>query len=334
MTRETKIGLLVGLAFIIVIGILLEDHFSSLSAPKPAPLSEAGDTARSGAATPGTPRTSGPVVVPEEVRPQREVATGVDIRDRRPREIVQVDPRLGEARPIGGAPTAENASQPQADPAHVAVGPREQTGDNARAGEALAERGPMGAGPAADAGDALAEVARRVGEEVVRLDAGPHERSSAAGPGAARPERAARSHVAQAGDSLSKIAARYYGTSTKAGREAIMKANPHLTDPNLIVVGQTYVIPPLEGQSGPAPAERASAATRPANPAPLGPAAPQNIYVTRPGDTLWGIAVSQVGTGRAVQAIKDLNRDVLNGSDLIRPGMRLKLPQRVVASAN
>ena len=33
MTRETKIGLLVGLAFIIVIGILLSDHMTSTTQP-------------------------------------------------------------------------------------------------------------------------------------------------------------------------------------------------------------------------------------------------------------------------------------------------------------
>ena len=33
MTRETKIGLLVGLAFIIVIGILLSDHLTSSTEP-------------------------------------------------------------------------------------------------------------------------------------------------------------------------------------------------------------------------------------------------------------------------------------------------------------
>src|SRR5687767_9301305 len=38
MTRETKIGLLVGLAFIIVIGILLSDHFTSATQPHQAAL--------------------------------------------------------------------------------------------------------------------------------------------------------------------------------------------------------------------------------------------------------------------------------------------------------
>ena len=40
MTRETKIGLLVGLAFIIVIGILLSDHLTSSTEPPMATLAQ------------------------------------------------------------------------------------------------------------------------------------------------------------------------------------------------------------------------------------------------------------------------------------------------------
>ena len=38
MTRETKIGLLVGLAFIIVVGILINDYRASSMQPPPAAL--------------------------------------------------------------------------------------------------------------------------------------------------------------------------------------------------------------------------------------------------------------------------------------------------------
>ena len=46
MTRETKISLLVGLAFIIVIGILLSDHFRSTQELPQAVLADVGATAR------------------------------------------------------------------------------------------------------------------------------------------------------------------------------------------------------------------------------------------------------------------------------------------------
>ena len=53
MTRETKIGLLVGLAFIIVIGILLSEHVSSTNEPQTAALGGAGANVRDGVMTPG-----------------------------------------------------------------------------------------------------------------------------------------------------------------------------------------------------------------------------------------------------------------------------------------
>ena len=45
MTRETKIGMLVGLAFIIVIGILLSDHMTSTTEPQRADPSFPGQQA-------------------------------------------------------------------------------------------------------------------------------------------------------------------------------------------------------------------------------------------------------------------------------------------------
>src|SRR6476620_8690780 len=56
MTRETKIGLLVGLAFIIVIGILLSDHLTTSTEPPQATLADAGNNVRSGVTTPGPDR--------------------------------------------------------------------------------------------------------------------------------------------------------------------------------------------------------------------------------------------------------------------------------------
>src|SRR5437868_7462376 len=77
MTRETKIGLLVGLAFIIVIGILLSDHLTSSTEPPPAPLAGAGSSVRSAVTTPagaGNPPIT-PVVTTPQVTPQQTVLT-------------------------------------------------------------------------------------------------------------------------------------------------------------------------------------------------------------------------------------------------------------------
>src|SRR6476620_3948163 len=77
MARETKIGLLVGLAFIIVIGILLADHLTSSTEPPPAPLAGAGSSVRSAVTTPAGPGNPPitTVAAPQGVAPQQTVPT-------------------------------------------------------------------------------------------------------------------------------------------------------------------------------------------------------------------------------------------------------------------
>ena len=53
MTRETKIGLLVGLAFIIIVGILLSEPLSHSGEVQPAPLPGIAQNVRNGVTTPG-----------------------------------------------------------------------------------------------------------------------------------------------------------------------------------------------------------------------------------------------------------------------------------------
>src|SRR3954470_23038371 len=77
MTRETKIGLLVGLAFIIVIGILLSDHLTSSTEPPPAPLAGAGSSVRAAGTTPAGPGNPPitTVTAPQGIAPQQTVPT-------------------------------------------------------------------------------------------------------------------------------------------------------------------------------------------------------------------------------------------------------------------
>lgn len=129
--------------------------------------------------------------------------------------------------------------------------------------------------------------------------------------------------VAKPGDTVSKWAAQHLGGNTKAARDAIIRANPSLAaNPDCVVVGQTYVIPqPQRGGDGrpegagrtpPAPERADSAVT----------------YTVKPGDTLWRIAMTQCGTGSVVPRIREINRDVIGGGDVLKPGMVLRLPPR------
>jgi nucleoid-associated protein YgaU len=80
MTRETKIGLLVGLAFIIVVGILLSDHFRGTIESAPAMLDRAGAAVRQTVIAPGSNQSSPPITMaPEQVNPRGAVQTPRDL---------------------------------------------------------------------------------------------------------------------------------------------------------------------------------------------------------------------------------------------------------------
>ena len=105
MTRETKIGLLVGLAFIIVIGILLSDHLTSSTEPIQAALGGAGNSAREALGSPGANSASAPItVVTPVVTPQQPVATQAEVTT--PTAAVQIVK-------IGGPVTAAPQPSPE-----------------------------------------------------------------------------------------------------------------------------------------------------------------------------------------------------------------------------
>jgi nucleoid-associated protein YgaU len=92
MTRETKIGLLVGLAFVIVIGILLSDHITRSMQPPQAALAASTEAMDQGLTTPGRVRgNQGDVRVPA-VEPDRVVRTQSDPAMAR----IQIGPRPNE----------------------------------------------------------------------------------------------------------------------------------------------------------------------------------------------------------------------------------------------
>jgi nucleoid-associated protein YgaU len=150
-----------------------------------------------------------------------------------------------------------------------------------------------------------------------------------------------REYKAQSGDSLSKWAARFMGSSSKANREAIVRVNPTLQqNPDKIVEGRTYVIPPA-----PAPGRRRFS-RRPdrTRTRGAGPRSGRNAnrrrnlrnfswYTVKENENLWKIAAEQLGSGNAWTQIRDLNQDILKGEDQVRSNTRIASPTSPVASA-
>ncbi|HET6246132.1 MAG TPA: LysM peptidoglycan-binding domain-containing protein [Tepidisphaeraceae bacterium] len=312
MTRETKIGLLVGLAFIIVIGILLSDY--NRNEIQNAPLAKVDENVRSSTATLHNDSNQSVAVPPPAAPvPSRQVPTAQDLRQG---TIVDITP----APAPGGTPTLSAQSEQHPTPPVVGNTPGAVT-PNPVPTEPV--------GPTGIPGTEWAGAHSPVTREPPVTPAPP-----AAPPAAPTPTvNGAKAYVAIAGDTVSKLAGRFMGGNTKTNREAIMAINPSLkANPNNVIVGRTYMIPPA---SKPAVAT----ATTPARSAPVIPAVattdgPHYFYTVKENDNLWKIAAEQLGDGTAWAAIKELNKDVLKGGENLRPNMRLRLPAKPLASTN
>ena len=99
----------------------------------------------------------------------------------------------------------------------------------------------------------------------------------------------------------------------------LQKANPSITDPNKLRIGQTVNIP--------APAAVPAAAPAPAAAKPAPAAAPGGEYVVKNGDALERIARRFKTTSKAIREANGLK------SDTIRVGQKLKIPGAAAAAA-
>jgi nucleoid-associated protein YgaU len=353
MTRETKIGLLVGLAFIIVIGILLSDHINSSTDPARADYTYTTRAVEQSVASPDA-RSQGvtTVVTPPAVIPQTPVPTN--------REPLPAS--NGGSSVVVFGPGADPASiartrrtpvvEPQPNPGSVEIQPgggniEVATNDGANVTP------PTAGDNAAPATGPLSPLVRQHGDVLVAIPAssGPArlnpQPASASGRPALPP--GVRQVKAEEGDTVTKLAIKYMGGNSKANREAIIRANPNVgPDGRKMFAGQNYLIPaPTVASASPAggPVVVSSDQVQPPMPPRVVPIAPKaapaeplpagmTLYTVRENESLWKIASEQLGGGARYTEIRDLNQDVLKGSDSVRVGMRLKLPPKALASSN
>jgi phage tail protein X len=351
MTRETKIGLLVGLAFIIVIGILLSDHLTSSTEPPPATLAQTGSNVRQQVTTPGG--TQGPVtptVTAPPVQPQAPVPTIRELQPETPATAVVQVGGPGSQQPqtpvvthtpqqdqppitvVGNEPAPQPLQQPAAQPT--------------RGGQPQPEQ-PVVAGVPdrqVPVGGDLAQIAQQHGETLVTATPGTPQRVVQPGqmsngqPAAAAQLAGYREYTVQSGDSVSKLASRLMGGNTKANRDAILRANPSLAaNPDMLIVGKTYKIPmPSSAANGAMTAPQTQTQTVPQQSvAQRATASTEYWYTVREGDTLTRIAREQLGQDEtAIPAIIELNRDVIANPDSLRVNMKIRLPAKPLAQAN
>jgi nucleoid-associated protein YgaU len=195
--------------------------------------------------------------------------------------------------------------------------------------------------PAASPAHSLDAVAKQLGEELVSLDANGRAVKTTAS-GASRTSGNMVEYKAEAGDTLSHIAGKIMGSSSRENVLAILAANPSLKDnPDKIIVGRKYMIP-TSAAAAPTPIVNAPVIIAPTN-TEIANAQTQSretagefFYTVKPGESLWRIAAEQCGKPSAIAAIKELNKDILKGPehDQVISGMKIRLPGKPIAQAN
>lgn len=343
MTRETKIGLLVGLAFIIVMCILLSDHFRSANEPPQAALSSITASVRNAIDEPGAGNPPIVLVPPTDAPPPQSVPTRNEL-----------NPPPSPVVPSAVQPAQLSASQNQQAISPASISQVASTASMAPPSidQPIPDHGADG--PGSNSTEALRQVARQHGEALVEIDPNGNVRSLDGGamPGSTA-TASLRAYKAVSGDTVSRLAGRFLGANTRTNRQAIIDANPSLQkNVNRIIVGQTYFIP-VRRFAAVTPAPTANmpepTASPAANPAPVHPSidnsdaqpapdpaartrttAGSSVYTVQEGDSLWAIANDELGDPSAIDAIKELNRGVLRGKnhDVLTPGMKLRLPAR------
>jgi nucleoid-associated protein YgaU len=337
ITRETKIGLLVGLAFVLVVGILLSEHVTTVQDKPTAALQASGDTVRRAVEAPMPAPPSNPdVVVEQNPQPRVVVAT---------RDQLDKPARAGDGLARAEVDVGSSRDGVPQDPRVITL-QRDAQQDGS-----LPQPRPIGEPENVQLAGGLVEAAKQIGEELVPLSA--KYDTKPAQPEAPKPQTAdsrtpmtstpTREYVAQAGDTLNKLAGRFLGGNTPANRAAIVALNPQLQkQPDKVIVGQKYLIPVRETNTIPgatnAPTTKPSADApkttdekKPAEGKPVTgkPAAGEGkfrTYVVKPGDSLWKIAKNELGDAGKIDLIKQLNADVLGESETVKVDMKLKLP--------
>lgn len=361
MTRETKIGLLVGLAFIIVIGILLSDHFSTATQP-PQSLVAPTENVLESARTPGASRQLPPLL--PEIEPNRPIQIEADRNTHaQSSDSIFVGPGIATQQGSRSVEMLEQQSQQQSLNTFAPPAAERNLFAQGQGMPPIVQIPPgsnvpsMQVIPGPPVQGANTNTPRGQEPELVPAP----DRQPFSGP--------VREYAAQENDTVSKMALKFLGSKSKANMDLIIKANPSLmANPHKIVIGRKYNIPVPAAAAQPASSGAVgnaagnatanwggnssgeipgtvavpfvlpqSPGTLPAAGAAAGAAANgmEIDYTTRTGDTLWSIARDECGSASPamLKQIFEMNRGVLKSKDKVPSNVVLKLPAKAVASA-
>ncbi len=147
-------------------------------------------------------------------------------------------------------------------------------------------------------------------------------------------------YTVQPGDSLASIAKKMYGPEIGNKKDTVKKLYEEnskiLKSPDHIVVGQKLKIPqlisahPLEADSSSLLAKVRSLTKNGLTTLKntVTPTTQPRVYTVKSGDTLWKIAQKQLGSGERYHEIRDLNSDRIDSEDQVYEGMNIKIPAK------
>lgn len=299
MTKENKLALVVGFGLVLLVGILISDHFSTARKQAAAELVQ----------------VSNPLV----------------LRDR------QNEPQLLDFQPP--APPPQQQQQPQDDPANVIqMGGTNPYDERVSIDPHTLDLPPQNDFRASREQQVVNVLDQpRYDTEVQWVDIGvdangnrvlrpvqppthaPQQqptRNTAAGTVLAPGEK---SHTIAAGESLSSICAKYYGDRSLV--KDLAKYN-NLSNPDIVRSGDALRIPTIQTLAGPSAIAKAQA-TNTEKPAKT--AAPKS-YTIQGGDTLSTIAAKLMGSAGQWEALYEFNKDVLEDPETIIAGTVIKIP--------
>lgn len=354
MARETKVGLLAGLAFIVCFAVILANrgrqqppatHLSyNVDQGDNLPLgggdrpSRAGNREqRSGQGQAATP-TNGP-------------ASG----RRRDQQARRTTPPAG----TNGANVVLPSSRPAS--GSVATGPiqtppqriPEATRSDAHTTSLAAVTAPAGDPALTYPTAEQRERQRALLEHLDALGTGTGRQESSGRPGSSTGPRVSRTrdnrpaatpsprYTTKPGDTLTRIAAAHYGRRTPAVINAVFKANRTvLSDPDVLPVNVELVLPPISGivrstppNDGPGAARRTRPAARSAGDRTNTGTGSFRWYQIRKNDRYISIARERLGDSNRWREIYELNKDKFPDPQRIREGVRIKLPSASTAIA-
>lgn len=301
MTRETKIGLLLGMCVILLIGIIISDQ---LSQPQqdPADFTDfAAETQRSIEATDAAPSYT---ATPGIGKPDTPAGGSSPV----------IEPPSNFFIPNDRS-TSPNA-QRQADATEAQDSSPELALLN-NVEEAPASRGSNDSVTTVTVGETDAELPHRTPVTYIPT---PPTRT----PPVTRPGTSAIRHTVQKNETLTGIAQRYYGDGD--AWRVIAQANPDTVTPNGHTrQGVVLNIPKRDDVLNGSLFERAGSETT-TRVTPTNNRTSAKIIEVRSGDTLSELATKHLGSAALWEDLLDANRDKLDDPTDLQVGMKLRLP--------